>query len=148
MGLFSRKRREQREPAGWYPVQATCGPDDRPPTVLYFHPELLGAVVGITVYPVIDGDGAPRVAVTADWQIRRAPRYIAADVEWHLTRSEYLTPPAYESSGEAAADAAVIVRWLLRGASPAEMLADLASDFASLICNWDGQPFEQDAEAV
>lgn len=141
MGLFSRKR----QPEAWYPVEATCGPDYRP-AVLYFHPAMPAAVVAVTVSPVTDDEGVPRAEVTAEWQIRRPPRYIVADLEWQVACSDVLSL-AYESLENAADDADTIVKWLLRGLSPGQIMPDLDPALAAQICNWDGQPFEG-AEAV
>jgi len=142
MRLFTRKQ----EPAGWYPAKPTCHAG-KPPAVLYFHPGMPAAVIYVTVAPVTDDAGQPRVQVTADWQIRRPPRYIAARPEWRLTHSELLSPPIYESPEEAARVAAVIVKRLLRGAPPSGIMIELDRRFVTLICNWDGRPFEMDAEA-
>jgi hypothetical protein len=139
MGLFGRKGR----PAGWHPVEATCGPD-YPPAVLYFRADNPAAVIGVTVHPVADATGQPGLEVIAEWQLRRPPRYIAAELEWLATRSQFL---AYESADEAAGDAAEIVKWLLKGALITDVLPELDCGIAARICNWDGQPFE-DAEAV
>jgi len=137
MGLFGKRHAAEPAATGWDPVEASCSDE---PAVLYFHQAMPGAVICVTVSPVSDDDGAPTVRVTAEWQIRRAPRYIAADTAWRFTHSELL-PPRYESPQEAADDAAVIMKWLLRGVVPGEIMPSLDSHMAALLGDWDGQPW-------